>query len=475
MCTQDQQGKTRNMENEKQESVIDERLRNFFHDGASKNNQFKVVQNVMDVFLHNVNRDMHDDADDGDGAGEYVNDSPILIRSNENNDDDDDDDDDGRQINSWSHLFYPLFSSSTRGVHSSSIEHGCARQINNNTSKRRGQSFKIVIAYQGSSYCGWQIQPNNHMKPSVQQTLVDILNPILQIDTNTRTREKQSNNNKKAIDIRVCGRTDAGVSATGQICRVRTQRSSNEISSFDIQQEINQHSIVKSIVNHKEVEGTSVVSVSLTPKILYCSSVERVSDKFHPTFGAKCRAYVYLIDQSAVMDLLQSLDVPANTTKIVTAALTVDNLVRTLNEMTKQVEGKELDYFGLSFGKVKTSTTLCTMLRARVSRVTLNEHDLECNSTSTSGDLYSHNRALCFEFVGDRFLRRMIRIIVSTLLNLSIQSLIQNEENLSTNDNTIIEKDAFLELIKSCDRQLSSKPAAPDGLIFLGGLFDNDL
>lgn len=54
--------------------------------------------------------------------------------------------------------------------------------------------YFLTLAYRGTKYCGWQIQPN---APSVQQTIEDALSVILK----TRT------------PITGCGRTDTGVHA----------------------------------------------------------------------------------------------------------------------------------------------------------------------------------------------------------------------------------------------------------------------
>lgn len=54
--------------------------------------------------------------------------------------------------------------------------------------------WKIVLSYFGTSYCGWQRQPDS---PSVQQTLEEALSMVL----------------RQPVDITGCGRTDTGVHA----------------------------------------------------------------------------------------------------------------------------------------------------------------------------------------------------------------------------------------------------------------------
>ena len=59
--------------------------------------------------------------------------------------------------------------------------------------------YKIVIAYNGKNYSGFQVQNN---APTIQQSLEDVLSEVL----------------NEPIKINASGRTDAGVSAIGQVC-----------------------------------------------------------------------------------------------------------------------------------------------------------------------------------------------------------------------------------------------------------------
>jgi len=61
--------------------------------------------------------------------------------------------------------------------------------------------FKMVIAYDGTSYAGWQVQPRH---PSVQQTVENALETIVGHD----------------VKVHGSGRTDQGVHARGQVAHV---------------------------------------------------------------------------------------------------------------------------------------------------------------------------------------------------------------------------------------------------------------
>src|ERR1019366_1981424 len=65
------------------------------------------------------------------------------------------------------------------------------------------RNFKITICYDGSEFCGWQMQPG---KPTVQGTLVDVASKLTQ----------------ENVQVHGSGRTDAGVHALGQVAHFKT-------------------------------------------------------------------------------------------------------------------------------------------------------------------------------------------------------------------------------------------------------------
>ncbi|MBO7219504.1 MAG: hypothetical protein J6V40_05980 [Clostridia bacterium] len=65
--------------------------------------------------------------------------------------------------------------------------------------------YKITVAYNGKSYSGFQIQNN---AATIQQSLEEVLSEVV----------------GESIKINASGRTDAGVSAIGQVCDFETSK-----------------------------------------------------------------------------------------------------------------------------------------------------------------------------------------------------------------------------------------------------------
>ncbi|KAL7509287.1 hypothetical protein ACHAXN_006824 [Cyclotella atomus] len=313
-------------------------------------------------------------------------------------------------------LFAPLFGSYTD--HSSS-----ATDVNlNKKSKRKRINLKMTVVYRGKDFCGWEDQRHHiyrmnpveqsidqNILPSVQGTLVDVLDPVFGrlFDEHSSYQRDQ---NTSPVEIKVAGRTDAGVNAVGQICRIRTWRT--DLPNGQSIDEIEDY--VKDLVN----EHANKLGVGLR-----VTNVQKIGNQFHPTFGATCRAYAYLVD-------LQNEDSEPRITR---------DIVAKLDSMLRALESRTLNYVALSYGKVKTQTTDCTLIRARATLV-------ECT--------VSKKEAVCIELIGDRFLRRMVRILVATALREACADTARDE--------------SLLKVLNTRDRTNSAPAAPPDGLIFVG-------
>ncbi len=113
------------------------------------------------------------------------------------------------------------------------------------------RTIKLVIAYDGTDYKGWQIQNND---PTIQGTIEEKLGIIL----NQHTR------------ITGSGRTDAGVHALSQVAHFCTR---SKLDLNELQKGLN----------------------SLLPPDIVVKEVADADDDFHARYSAKSRVYKYLL------------------------------------------------------------------------------------------------------------------------------------------------------------------------------------
>lgn len=120
-------------------------------------------------------------------------------------------------------------------------------------------NYKITLAYDGTSYNGWQIQPN---APSIQETLQDCLKILL--------RQPQ-------IQIIGSGRTDAGVHALGQVAHFKSEQ------GLDL---------------HKTLYSLN----GLLPQDIRIQKIEIAPHDFHAQHSAKGKEYHYFLYLDRVMN-----------------------------------------------------------------------------------------------------------------------------------------------------------------------------
>lgn len=111
--------------------------------------------------------------------------------------------------------------------------------------------YKMTIAYDGTRYAGWQIQPG-------ESTVQAEIERVLQILT------------RRELRIHHSGRTDAGVHARGQVAHV------------DLDAIRDTHRFQNSLN-------------ALLPADIRVMDLDRVADDFHARFGAVCKEYRYFI------------------------------------------------------------------------------------------------------------------------------------------------------------------------------------
>ena len=372
------------------------------------------------------------------------------------------------KLTGYEDLFQTFYS---HGCGSSAMKESLPTLFSSNPDEKV-QHFALVVAYHGDDFCGWQRQPNNKEKNSVQAMLEDSLQTLMIMSLmpspipSSQMSQKCQYFLQKPPNIRVCGRTDAGVHAVGQICRLRATSEQN-MTPTKIQNHLNEHltSCVGETMPPQQQQRKSLQE-DATPRLqrLKCLHVQRVPRGFHPTFGATCRAYTYLIDIAPPptdTSVSMSDGIKISRTGV---ALTTERVER-LNDMLQYLEGKDLDYVGLSYGRLKTQTSNCTLYHAKACLV---EHASSSTVDGTTCSDYKGNissTALCIELVGNRFLRRMVRLLVSTALQIALP------QRPSSDSAQLPAEDALYKLILERDRALAHRPAPPDGLIFVGARF----
>lgn len=117
------------------------------------------------------------------------------------------------------------------------------------------RNIKVVIEYDGTHFCGWQWQPQEHVR-TVQRELIGSLRKFLNEDVN----------------IIAAGRTDSGVHALGQVFNFKTQ---------------------------SQLEPRRMVAAmnGTLPKDVRAVTAEDVPLDFNARFNAKKREYHYSISR----------------------------------------------------------------------------------------------------------------------------------------------------------------------------------
>jgi tRNA pseudouridine38-40 synthase len=111
-------------------------------------------------------------------------------------------------------------------------------------------NYKLIIQYDGTNYCGWQIQQN---EPTIQQTITNKIELISKIKVN----------------LTGSGRTDSGVHALGQVANFRID---HDIDIYRFRHSLN----------------------AVLPFDISVIAMEKVDEDFNARFKAKKRSYIYL-------------------------------------------------------------------------------------------------------------------------------------------------------------------------------------
>ena len=201
-----------------------------------------------------------------------------------------------------------------------------------------------VVEYDGTSYAGWQYQPN---EISVQETIEKAISRIRNQETH----------------IFGSGRTDAGVHALGQTFH------------FDIEEE-------------RDIEKFRHSINCVLPKDIHIKSLNKVSDDFHSRYNAKSKFYEYRI----------SLIEPS------------------------PFEYKYTEYVDhpLDIGEMKKCSKIFVGKHCFQNFTTKEEDQDEFVREIYKIEFIENDGSLTIRFVGDGFMRYMVRLIVGTLIQVGL-------------------------------------------------------
>ena len=122
------------------------------------------------------------------------------------------------------------------------------------------RNIKLLLAYEGSAYHGWERQKDF---PTLQQTLEEAARSLTGEPT----------------QVIASGRTDAGVHALGQIANLRSN-------------------------THHDCPTIQRALNALLPEDFRVLAVEDVAESFHATYAARSKLYRYALHDGPVMDPL---------------------------------------------------------------------------------------------------------------------------------------------------------------------------
>jgi tRNA pseudouridine38-40 synthase len=216
--------------------------------------------------------------------------------------------------------------------------------------------YSLCLSYDGSAFCGWQIQPN---APSVQASLEATLSRLM----------------NRPVAVTGAGRTDTGVHASGYVAHFDWD-GMLPFEASDFVYKLN----------------------AMLPRGIVVHSVSEAAADFHARFSARRREYTYFIhrkkdpfaDRFSYLYSFPTLDVDA------------------MNEAARAILGTH-DFSCFEKTGSSNKTSICTVYEAHWETYTPTHVSLMGYPADEGDYLY-------FRISADRFLRNMVRAVVGTLL-----------------------------------------------------------
>lgn len=253
-----------------------------------------------------------------------------------------------------------------------SSEHGSPKEFPSDGSR----TLKMTVSYDGTNYCGWQVQPNGiAIQAVVEQALQDF------------TGEE--------IRVVASGRTDAGVHAVGQVTSFTT-RSTAPCRGF-------LHGLARYL-----------------PEDIVVRDVQEVSPGFNARFDAKRKWYRYIIHNSLIR-------IPFLRNAVLWQRSPLD--AAAMNAAVQCLVGTH-DFRCFETQWPNRSSSVRTVFRASMTRTQTWDawHSSIPSDLPVSGSVQAESAPrlveshpdqpfLCFDIEADGFLYNMVRAIVGTLIH----------------------------------------------------------
>ncbi len=216
-------------------------------------------------------------------------------------------------------------------------------------------NIKLTLAYDGTDFSGWQIQPG---QPTIQGALSDVLEKLTQ----------------QRLQIQGAGRTDAGVHAAGQVANFKTQ---SELSAGEFQRAFN----------------------ALLPPSIRVVAAEKAGPDFHARWSAVAKTYRYRIFRGRVVPPFLWRYVQHDPFPLDFGAMA---------EAAREFEGEQdFTSFAASTGSEEVDherTMTRVIYHSEMVRV-------------TGAELYNSGEEWVYTVRGKSFLRYMVRKIAGTLID----------------------------------------------------------
>lgn len=248
------------------------------------------------------------------------------------------------------------------------------------------KNIKIVLAYDGTNYYGWQKQKN---KQTVQGMIEDSI-------------KKFTGNNK--IKLNGSGRTDAGVHAIGQVANFKT--------------------------NHKlPINKWPIVLNNILPDDIRIRDAIEVNMDFHARYSAISKVYRYCIlyrDYEKENNFLKEVFLK-NYFNIFTKKLDIARMRKTAEYLIGLHDFSALSCYNKKRGEKEKTR------KRNISKI----------------DIKKKKNIVYFSIEANTFLYKMVRIIIGTLIDFSINKREPKE---------------IKEILNARDNQKSGKVVSPQGL-----------